>query len=82
MTTTVSRDVFWSTLTDEVADTGDYLTIMLGEQRLEEAAQINDSDLNELFEDLLPNLAGLEVLELASGSGYAPCMDSLFTRCT
>ncbi len=74
MTTTINREVFWNALTDEVADTGDYLTIMLGEQHLDEAAQINDSDLKELFEDLLPNLAGLEVLELASGSGYAPCM--------
>ena len=50
MTTSITREVFWNALTDEVADTGDYLTIMLGEQHLDEAAQINDSDLKEIFE--------------------------------
>ena len=63
------REVFWSNLIDEVVTTEDYLSIMLGEQHYEEAAKVNQSDLQELFGDFLPDLTGLEVLELAAGSG-------------
>ena len=64
-----TRKDFWEDWTDSAAETGSWLSYMLGEKDPLTAARINESDIAELFGDLLPDLTGLEVLELASGSG-------------
>ena len=42
---------------------------MLGEKDHTAATRINESDIKEIFTDFLPDITGLTILELASGSG-------------
>ncbi len=64
-----ARKTFWESWTERAVQTGDYLTFMLGEKDHTAATRINESDIKEIFTDFLPDITGLTILELASGSG-------------
>ena len=62
-----SRREFWNSKA-AASQEGDRLIYMVGEETVDEAREIHESDARELIQHL-PELAGKDVLELASGVG-------------
>ena len=62
------RELFWDEWSSKAQESGQYVRFMLGIDDLEEANVISANDLYEVI-GLLPDLSGMEVLELASGVG-------------
>ena len=59
---------YWDHWVKDAARGGNFLKVMVSEEDSDQAKDIHESDLAEIT-GLLPNLDGMEVLELASGVG-------------
>ena len=65
----IKRDDFWKRRVESNTESGTTLELMVGEKNYEKAKEIYEYDTIEVLE-LLPNLEGMDVLELGAGSGY------------
>lgn len=62
------RKIFWDDWATKAAESGQHVRFMLGIDDINEAKIISKLDVSEIV-DLLPDLKGMDVLELASGVG-------------
>ena len=59
---------YWDHWVKDAAQSGNFLKVMVSEDDGDKAKDIHESDLAEIT-GLLPDLKGMDVLELASGVG-------------
>ena len=59
---------FWNSWASKAKESGENETYMLGIKDYKEAVDISKRDIDEIM-DVLPDLTGMDVLELASGVG-------------
>ena len=64
----IKRVDFWKRRVESSTESGTTLELMVGEKNYEKAKEIYEYDTIEVLE-LLPNLEGMDVLELGAGSG-------------
>lgn len=62
------RKKFFDDLATKIEETGQTVRFILGIDDAKEADLISESDIKEI-PDLLPDLTGMDVLELACGTG-------------
>ncbi len=60
---------YWDHWVKDAAQSGNFLKVMVSEDDVDKAKDIHESDLAEIT-GLLPDLTGMNVLELASGVGF------------
>lgn len=71
------RRVFWENWAAKAKESGEHVRYMLGIDDVNEATTLSESDVSEIM-DILPDLTGKEVLELASGVGYVLTLATVF----
>ena len=59
---------YWDRWVDDPTESGTSFELMLLERNYKQAKELHESDMMELL-GLLPNMEGMDVLELGGGSG-------------
>ena len=59
---------YWNRWVGDPTESGTSLELMVGERNYKQAKELHESDMMEVL-GLLPNMEGIDVLELGGGSG-------------